>query len=645
MSGAPTRKHHPVVGHPGDGASRAGEIHTAPRPGNAHLGRTLPSLAYDGARQYANPRLLGRPEGDGWKYYSSHEFCDLSEALGLGLLDLGLTRGDRVGMYMYSDVNFCVADMGCMIAGLVDVPVYLSHEPEAAAYVLEHSGSKALIVSNQDQFDAIWPTISKLDDLRHVIVVRSADIGRLAAHSNRVTMHSLDEILGRGRAVRTADEGAVDRLLDQVQPDDLATIIYTSGTTGRPKGVMLTHENISSNGLTSFSELDGYRRGAEGETGISFLPLTHVFARTLHYGFLAYGTTNHFVQPVELADRLLEVRPTIFAAVPRVLEKVYGNIRAKSEDLTGLKRKLAFWALDLAEGYQLGRSMPLTYRVRHAIADRIVYSKWRSALGGRVAFVICGGAALNADLANVFGSAGVSVLQGYGLTETSPVITFNRPGRNRAGTVGEPIPGVEVTIAEDGEVLTRGPHVMVGYYRDEQKTREVIDADGWFHTGDIGHFNEESRLVITDRKKDLFKLSTGKYIAPQPVENKLNKSDLIDQVVILGPDRRFCGALIFVNVEAVQNLARRRGIEAEGADNLLQDARIVSVFQSLVDEANRGLQHWETVKHFRLLHADVSVESGLLTPTLKVKRREVTERYADVIESLYSASYEQDRGS
>ncbi|MBT8399271.1 MAG: long-chain fatty acid--CoA ligase [Rhodothermia bacterium] len=621
-----------------------GIIHTAPRPGDPHLGRTLPSLAYEGARKYANPRLFGRPEGEGWKYYSADEFCDLSEALGLGLLDLGLTRGDRVGMYMYSDVNFCVADMGCLIAGLVDVPVYLSHEPEAASYVLEHSGSKALIVSNQDQFDAIWPAISKLDQLRFVVVVRSADIGMVAAHSERVAIHSLDEVLDRGRAVRAADGETVSRLLDQVQPDDLATIIYTSGTTGRPKGVMLTHENISSNGLTSFSELDGYRRGPDGETGISFLPLTHVFARTLHYGFLAYGTTNHFVEPLELADRLLEVRPTIFAAVPRVLEKVYGNIRAKSQLVTGLKQKLAFWALDLAEENRLGHKMPLTYRLKHAVADRIVYSKWRAALGGRVGYVICGGAALNADLANIFGAAGVNVLQGYGLTETSPVITFNRPGRNRAGTVGEPIPGVEVTIAEDGEVLTRGPHVMVGYYRDEEKTGEVIDPDGWFHTGDIGHFNDEGRLVITDRKKDLFKLSTGKYIAPQPLENKLNKSDLIDQVVILGPGRKFCGALIFVNVEAVRNLGRRYAIETEDEDELLRHHRIVSVFQSLIDEANRGLHHWETVKQFRLLHADVSVESGLLTPTLKVKRREVTERYADVIEALYTESNQVDGG-
>lgn len=611
-------------------------IHTAPRPGDPHLGRTLPSLAYDGASKFDNPKLLCRPEGDGWKCYSAREFCDLSEALGLGMLDLGLSRGDRVGMFMFSDVNFCVADMGCLIAGLVDVPMYLTQEPESVRYVMAHSGATGLIVSNQDQFEEIWTAIRDLPSLKHVVVVRSADLARVASQSGSVEIHSIDEVLDRGRAVRTAHPKRVQEMLGMIDPRDLATIIYTSGTTGRPKGVMLTHENISSNGLTSFSELQGYTDGPDGEMGISFLPLTHVFARTLHYGFLAHGTTNHFVRPDELADRFREVKPTIFATVPRVLEKVYGGIQSRSEQQTGLRRTLALWALGLADKFELGRPMPLSYGLKRRFADAMVYSKWRQALGGRVRYVIAGGAALNADLANVFGAAGVDILQGYGLTETSPVITFNRAESNRAGTVGEPIPGVEVMIADDGEVLTRGPHVMLGYYHDEEKTREVIDPDGWFHTGDIGHFNDEGRLVITDRKKDLFKLSTGKYVAPQPLENALTKEKLIEQIVVFGPGRKFCAALLFPAMDAVRDMARRMELDPNLSDEqLVKHPDVVARFQRLVDSANQGRPRWETIKRFRLVVADVTVDSGLLTPTLKVKRPVVVERFGDVIEEMY----------
>ncbi len=611
-------------------------IHTAPTPGDTHLGRTLPSLAYEGARRFDNPRLLCRPEDGGWKCYSAREFCDLSEALGIGLLDLGLSRGDRTGMFMFSDVNFCVADMGCLIAGLVDVPMYLTQESDAVRYVMAHSGATALIVSNQDQFESIWPSIQDLPSLRHVVVVRSADIARVASQSGAVQIHSIDDVLDRGRVVRSAHPERVRELLDLINPHDLATIIYTSGTTGRPKGVMLTHENISSNGLTSFSELHGYQDGPGGECGISFLPLTHVFARTLHYGFLAHGTTNHFVQPQELAERFREVRPTIFASVPRVLEKVYTGIQLKSEQQSGFRRTLALWALRLAQRFELGRRMTPLYALKRRIADAAVYSKWRQALGGRVRYVIAGGAALNADLANVFAAAGVNILQGYGLTETSPVITFNRATRNRAGTVGEPIPGVEVKIAADGEVLTRGPHVMPGYYLDDEKTGQVIDDDGWFHTGDIGHFNDEGRLVITDRKKDLFKLSTGKYVAPQPLENALTMQTLVEQVVILGPGRKFCAALIFPAMEAVRAAGRQMGLPQSLADDkLIARPEIMTLFQRLVDEANKGRPRWETIKKFRLVVADVTVESGLLTPTLKVKRPVVVERFGDVIEAMY----------
>jgi long-chain acyl-CoA synthetase len=304
--------------------------------------------------------------------------------------------------------------------------------------------------------------------------------------------------------------------------------------------------------------------------------------------------------------------------------------------MKGIGQKLLLWALDLARAYELGNEPSGLARLKYAVADRLVFTKWRDALGGRVNWVISGGAALSGDIANLFAAAGVNVLQGYGLTETSPVITYNRPDRNRAGTVGEPIPGVEVMIAEDGEILTRGPHVMKGYFKAEEKTRESIDAEGWFHTGDIGEFTPDGYLRITDRKKDLFKLSTGKYVMPQPLENRLNTEPLVQHAVVVGNSRQFCTALIFPEMESLRSFAAARGIDTTGAaDALLRKPRVIQLYQDLVDRANEGMDHWSTIKKFKLLSDEVSIENGLMTPSLKVKRARVNERFSEEIGSMY----------
>ena len=398
---------------------------------------------------------------------------------------------------------------------------------------------------------------------------------------------------------------------------------------------MLSHENISSNAIAAYTGIGTL--GHQDEVALTFLPLTHIYARMLSFADVAWGHQVYYSNPDLLVGHLPEVRPTIFATVPRVLEKVYDKVLLGIQETEGAKGKIGAWALDLAGDYDLQSPPSGLAAVKYGLADKLVYSKLREKLGlTRAKAVSVGGAALRADLANSFNAFGVPVLQGYGLTETSPVITNNIPGANRAGTVGQPIAGVEVAIAEDGEILTRGPHVMEGYFKAPDKTAEVIDDDGWFHTGDIGEFTPDGFLKITDRKKALFKLSTGKYVIPQPIENKLTESALIEQAVVVGNSQKFCTALIFPNMEALPVWARNHGVTATG-EALLQDPAVRAEFERLVAEANQGMDHWSQVQRFRLVPQLMTVENELLTPTMKVKRSQVGKAYTDDIERMYTA--------
>jgi long-chain acyl-CoA synthetase len=339
-----------------------------------------------------------------------------------------------------------------------------------------------------------------------------------------------------------------------------------------------------------------------------------------------------------LVEALPKVRPTVFASVPRLLEKVYAGIQKKIMGMTGLQKTIGTWSLGVARQYDMQNPGSIAYALKRTVADTLVFSKWREALGGRLKYAVVGGAALNAELTNVFAAAGITALQGYGLTETSPVIAFNRPERNKPGTVGEPLPGVEVRIADDGEILTRGPHVMAGYYKAKDKTREVLDEAGWFYTGDVGEFDEDGFLRITDRKKDLFKLSTGKYVMPQPIENALGAEPLVEQAVVVGESEKFCAALIFPNEEQLRARAAAMGLDVEDMtlQALIQEPAVVDLYQELVDQAGEGMDHWSTVKRFALVPAALTVESGLLTPTMKVKRPKIREQFASEIKALYS---------
>ena len=625
-------------------------VHTAPPgiEGEEIRGRTLLDVLYGAFEQYPNPEAFNQPQGDGtWRAYSSSEFRQQAEETALGLLDLGLERGARVGLFLESDVYFCLADMGCLIAGLVDVPVYLTHQPEQISYVLDHAETEALFVATPEHLAQVAPLLGDLGRIETVIVAHGDPADAGAEVPEGVDVLAFETLRERGRRRQQGNGEEVRSLREKVEPGDLATIIYTSGTTGQPKGVMLTHENISSNALTSLSCFTGYEAGAGAEVALSFLPLTHIYARTLDfYGYVSKGTSIYFCEPDDLSEALQSVRPTVFNTVPRLLEKVYGSIQEKIGDAEGLQHLIGTWALELAKRYRIEEEPSLGYRMQQMVADALVFKKWRQALGGRLKYATVGGAALNPDLANTFAAAGIHLVQGYGLTETSPVVSFNRPDRNRAGTVGEPLPGVEVKIASDGEILTRGPHVMQGYYKLEDETRDSITEDGWFHTGDVGEM-DGTHLKITDRKKALFKLSTGKYVVPSPLENRLATSSLVEQTVVVGSGYKFCAALIFPSEESLRGFAEKQpGVDvSQSFRALIQEQAVIDEFQRLVDEANRGMDPWSQIQRFTLVPEEISVENGLLTPSMKVKRSKVEQQYRGEIDHLYDlAEQEQDEG-
>lgn len=603
----------------------------------SHLGRTLPSLLYAATASHPNARAFCQREKGDWRCYSSEEFKTAAEELAVGMLDIGLRPGDRVALYQESDVYFCLADMGTLIAGLVNVPVYLTHTPETIRYVLNHADAHAVIATAGDRFDELIEALSESTHVHTIILTAPAvDVAGLGVPEG-IRLMSMQDVRARGRALIQEDPGNVRILSDRLEPSDLATIIYTSGTTGQPKGVMLTHENVSSNALMAYAGMNGYRDGMGGEVMLSFLPLTHVFARTLYYGALSRGTSLYFSHPDRLVDDMASARPTVISSVPRVLEKVYARLIARSREAEGIKGRIARWGLRRAQSDAAGAG-PGAF-----MADKLVYTKWRDIFGGRMRWIISGGAALSPEIASVFKRAGLTILEGYGLTETSPVIAFNRPDANRIGTVGNPLEGVEVRIADDGEILTRGPHVMAGYFRDDARTAEAMTDDGWFKTGDIGHLDEDGYLVITDRKKDLFKLSTGKYVMPQPLENRLAAEPLIDQCVVVGNGHKYATALVFPNAEHLESLGEYLGLgQSHSPRELCDHPDIIARFQRLIDKANEGMSHWSTIKRFVLVPAELTIENGLLTPTLKVKRSEVAKRFLDEIARLYVDEHDED---
>ncbi|WP_412068119.1 AMP-dependent synthetase/ligase [Rubrivirga sp. IMCC43871] len=617
------------------------QIHSAAptTKGEVVLGKTLPQLLDDAVEKYPNAKAFNQPTDSGWQTMSNSELRTAADELALGLLENGLSRRDHVAFFMNSDLHFVLADFATQIAGIVNAPLYTTYAPDNLVYVTQHAEAKAMFVTNEEMLANFAGWAAQVPDVKLVVLFEGTGAG--AGLPDGVTLKTADALRAEGRQALKAAPNRPDELRDQSEATELATLIYTSGTTGMPKGVMLSHQNISSNVLAGLPTLGAL--GNQEETILTFLPMTHIFARTLTIGHVAWGQSLYFSNPDQLVAHLAEVRPTMFSTVPRVLEKVYDKVSLGVSEATGLKHKIGSWALGLARDYDLAKPDGGVPGWKHGLADKLVYSKLREKLGlTRVKTVATGGAALRADLAQSFTAFGIPIVQGYGLTETSPIITMNTPTENRAGTVGQPIAGVDVAIAEDGEILSRGPNTMMGYYKEPDKTAEVMDEDGWFHTGDIGEFTPDGFLKITDRKKALFKLSTGKYVIPQPIENTLTESALIEQAVVVGNSQKFCTALIFPNMEALPVWAKQNGITATG-EALLKDPAVHAEFERLVAEANEGMDKWSQVQRFRLVPETMTVENEMLTPTMKVKRGAVNKVYTDSIDSMYTASVDKNK--
>ena len=572
----------------------------------------------------ANPRaVLWQDERGEWQPLSSDQIYQRVRALAEVFLKWGAQKGDRIALMSENRWEWAVVDFAALAIGAADVPIYPTLTGDQVAALIHDAGCRIAVVSTRPQFEKLNAVRGRTQLERIVIMDPPALDGAI----------SMSELLAGADARGSERDPVFDALVRSVEPKDLATLIYTSGTTGEPKGVALTHGNIAAN--QNFAAADFSFDSTDA--CISFLPLSHITARALDYVMYNYGAQVAYCSQFDKLPRsMLEVRPTVIVGVPRVFEKIRQAVEGKAA-LSPVKRLILAWAVGLG-----ARHIDTVYDGRQPLsplwklARKLVYGKVREAFGGRVDTFISGGAPLGIDTARWFASVGVALWEGYGLTETSPVIALNTPVSHRMGSVGRPLPNVEVKLAEDGELLVRGPSVFAGYWNKPVYNAECFDSQGWFRTGDIAHLDADGFLFITDRKKELLKTSGGKLVAPQPIENKLKTSLLVAQAALVGDKHKFVSALLAPNFPALEEWARHQGIEPVSRAELLADSRVTALYEGLVREANRGQANFETVKRFRLVPDEWSVESGELTPSMKLKRRVIAERYAAVIAELYA---------
>ncbi len=557
-----------------------------------------------------------------WKSLSTQEYIDQANALSRGLIKLGVKPNDKIAIISSNNrTEWNVTDIGVMQVGAQDVPIYPTISEEDYAYVLNHSESVFCFVSDQEVYDKVIAIKQQVKSLKEVYTFEDIDDAK-----------NWSEVLELGSDKSLQDE--VIKRMNAVTENDLATLIYTSGTTGRPKGVMLSHKNITSNAINSATRLPLDLGQAKA---LSFLPVCHIYERMLQYMYQYCGVSVYFAESLEtISDNLKEVKPEVMSAVPRLLEKVYDKIIAKGADLSGIKKGLFFWAVNLGLKFKPYQENGWWYEKQLGLARKLIFSKWQEALGGNLKVIASGSAALQPRLARVFNAANIKVMEGYGLTETSPVVAVNDE-RNRGfkiGTVGKPIPETEVKIADDGEILVKGPQVMMGYYKDQQKTDEVL-INGYFHTGDIGEIDSEGFLKITDRKKEMFKTSGGKYVAPQLIENKMKQSRFIEQIMVIGEGQKMPAAFVQPNFEFLEEWAHRHEVKYKDRKDLISQQVVIDRYQEEIDHFNEGFGKWEKVKKFELTAEEWSIDDGHLTPTMKLKRREIKAIYKHLFEKIY----------
>jgi long-chain acyl-CoA synthetase len=571
-----------------------------------------------------------------WHDITGAQLDERVRNLALALHRLGIRPGDRVALLAESSPEWSVTDYAILANGAINVPIYPTQAVDQVGFILRNCGARILFISNAKQLRRIQPALDSLKSKERPQLIMF-EAPKEEKKDSAVT--TLAELESAGREEGALNPQLYERLSAESQPEDLATIIYTSGTTGEPKGVMLTHHNLVSNALNSGEVFEL----KDDDSALSFLPLSHVFERTVLYIYLSFGVQINFARGVEtVAEDIKEVRPTVVTAVPRLFEKIYATINKRAAEQSPMKQKIFHRAVEVGREVAIlrnrGQRVPIRLAIELKALDRLVFTKWRSAVGGKLRFFVSGGAALPPELAYIFSGAGIVILQGYGLTETSPIVSFNRPDANRIGTIGQTIPGVRVRVAEDGELLVQGDNVMQGYYHMAEETERVLQRrpDGlWFHTGDIGTIDADGYISITDRKKDLIKTSLGKYIAPQPIENMIRAIPMVEQAIVIGNARKFPSALIVPSFDALRSYAKSLGVEAKDNTELARNPRIVEYFKKKIDEVTRDLAPHEKIKKIALLDQEFSVESGELTPTLKVRRKFVEDKHRAVIDALY----------
>lgn len=588
--------------------------------------RLFDVVAYQ-IQHYSKQDMLAAKVNGEWKQYSTAEVADLARRFSSGLLQLGIgdkefiaEKQDKVSIISANRPEWILTDLACQQIGAVLVPIYPTISIPELEYVLNDAEARFLFVQDADMYEKVQAIRDKLPTLQEIFSFERI-------HGVR---HWTDIVA----LAKPEDDARITSIMDSISPQYLATIIYTSGTTGTPKGVMLSHENIMSNVTACMP----YLPVNEQARALSFLPLNHIFERMVTYLYLQAGVSVYYAESMEaISDNLREVKPSIFTTVPRLLEKVYEKIMAKGLELTGIKRALFFWAVDLGKQYEINKNMGAWYNFQLSIANKLIFSKWREALGGEIKCIVTGAAACQVRLLKIFTAAQISILEGYGLTETSPVISVNRANveDRMFGTVGPVISNVEVKMADDGEILCKGPNVAMGYYKRPDLTADAIQ-DGWFHTGDIGVLVQNKFLKITDRKKELFKTSGGKFVAPQPIENKFKESPFIEQIMVVGADRKFTGALIVPNFHNLEDWARKQKVPFPSHEEGLKNPQVRELYKQAVEKYNQFFNHIEQVKKFELMPHEWTVDGGEMTPTLKLKRKVILEKYRDEIERIYA---------
>lgn len=582
-------------------------------------------------QKYSREDTVAAKRDGKWRTYSTQEFTETIDNISYGLLSMGVGKGDKVAIISMNRPEWNMVDFACAQLGVITVPMYPTLSVNDYVFIMSDAEVKVAFVESDEINAKVMAAKKDVAGLEHVFT-----FNQIAGTRN------WEEVVNAGKQNPSPDK--VKELSDTVKGEDLLTLIYTSGTTGTPKGVMLSHNNIISNIRAAVADV--FKGDMAGAKALSFLPLCHIFERTIFYCYMYIGVSVYYAESMEtIGDNLKEVKPDVFSTVPRLLEKVFDKIIAKGHELTGIKKKLFFWAVDLGLKFELHRKNGAWYHFQLGIADKLIFSKWREALGGNVKFIFSGAAALQPRLARIFTAGNIIVLEGYGLTETSPVISANRIEEEGRcfGTVGPVISGVEVKIDSsdgeyregEGEICCKGPNVMMGYYKRPDLTAEVI-KDGWFHTGDVGKIVDGKFIKITDRKKEVFKTSGGKYIAPQPMENKFKESIFIEQIMVIGENRKHPAGLVVPAWDALKVWAAEQGIRFDGYEDLVKNPKVVELYQGEMDKYNADFGSWEQLKKFELIPNEWTVDGGEMTPTLKLKRKPIMEKYNHLVNKIYA---------